>query len=155
MPPCTATGHVVSPCDARLFRVVDLERTIMKIKVVPQTRAMERLTPRLRPESNPGREPTMATKQKKSSGESREHHRSHESKREHAKPAEARSHGRDADDAQHDTSRGGRSRSDDKREHSSDREHRGGDARTGAAHSDGAENREHARKDESAERGQG
>src|SRR5215212_2788539 len=113
----------------------------MKVRIVPQSQAIERIAARRRPESHPGREPPMATKEKKSSGESREHRRSQESEREHAKPAEARSRNRDADDAHDDTSRGARGQADDKRqagdkhqandkrEHASDRESRGGDAR--------------------------
>src|SRR4051812_39835313 len=113
----------------------------MKIRVVPQGEAMERIASGLGADSDPRREFSMAAKQKQSSGESRGRQRSDESKPERAKPAEARSHSRDSDDAHHGASRGERRESDDKREHASERASREDDTRARAEHAESGENR--------------
>src|SRR4051794_30464649 len=127
----------------------------MRIRVVPQGQAMERISPSLRAESNPRRESPMATKEKQSSGESekqssvgsRGHQKSDESKQERAKPAEARSRGRGSDEAHLETSRNTGAQADEKHERASDREHHENDTRARGEQSAGDETREQARKD--------
>src|SRR5947199_7183193 len=108
----------------------------MKISLVPRGQIMERIAPDVRPESISGKEPPMATKQKPSSGASREHRQSQESEREHAKPAKTRSRSQDSDEAHHNTSHSARGQADDKREQASDREHHEDNTRAHAEQSE-------------------
>src|SRR5215210_4362729 len=130
----------------------------MKIEIVPRLRAMEKIESRRRREINPGREQSMATKEKPSRGGS--------GGQERGKRAEAHSRGRDADKSESsrgsraqsddkregDSSRGSHAQSDEKHEASSEREQREGPARAqaeGAEQSGGAGQGEQSKQDES------